>query len=227
MKFQAIIFDLDGTIIDTQWIWQKAKNDLLASRNVQLSEQQIAQMQEKMHSVGLKVACDIIRNDLGVTDSTEILVQEMQDRASNLYQTSLTFIPGFETFHKQALSHQLKCSIATSSDSTTLGHAKKKLNLELFFGEHIYDIEKVDYRYKPDPAIYLLAAEKINIAPQHCIAIEDSAVGITAAKRAGMFCIGIDTAKLGKSISHADIVVDSYEQIDLPTILQTSHSSSS
>lgn len=218
-RFKAVIFDLDGTIIDTEWIWQKAKKDTLTKHNVHLNEQEAKRLEKKTHSVGLKRACSILKEEIGIAAPVETLANQMAQQACQLYKTNLNFIPGFQDFHKKVCDLNLKSGIATSAEDDTLGYAKQQLNLELFFGKHIYGITKVNFRYKPDPAIYLLAAEKIGVAPQDCIVIEDSGVGVTAAQRAGMFCIGINSAGIPEAISHADFIVDSYDQIDLNRLI--------
>ena len=95
----------------------------------------------------------------------------------------------------------------------------KILNLRKFFGEHIYNVSHVNFANKPDPALYLLAAQKLCVEPCECIAIEDSTHGITT-KGAGMYCIGINTAHNRAALQQADIIVDHYSQIDLQNLLQ-------
>ena len=147
-------------------------------------------------------------------------MKEKNNRACTLYESGLQFVDGFEIFFKKVSEYKLKMGIATSSVRQTLNNAKDQLKLERFFGNHIYDIAKVNHRHKPDPAIYLLAAEKLGVDPKRCLALEDSPCGVTSAQNAGMFCIGIDTAGAGEKIAHADLVVQSYEEINLPKILK-------
>ncbi len=64
---------------------------------------------------------------------------------------------------------------------------------------------------KPDPALYLYAAKALGVAPSRCLVIEDSAVGILSAKRAGMFCIGINTAQNKKNLDMADKIIENYD----------------
>lgn len=73
---------------------------------------------------------------------------------------------------------------------------------------------------KPYPDLYLHAAAQLGIDPEECIAIEDSATGLAAAKSAGMFCIGINTAKKPETLSEAHMIIDTYDQIDLLNLLK-------
>jgi beta-phosphoglucomutase-like phosphatase (HAD superfamily) len=68
--------------------------------------------------------------------------------------------------------------------------------------------------------LYLHAAKQIDIAAELCVAIEDSAHGIRAAKGAGMFCIGINTSKNLDNLKEADFIIDTYHDIDLPRLLK-------
>ena len=72
---------------------------------------------------------------------------------------------------------------------------------------------------KPNPAIYLYAAQQLGIDPEDCIAIEDSRHGIRAAKNAGMFCIGINSSKNLENIQEADHKIDAYHELDLVKVL--------
>lgn len=94
------------------------------------------------------------------------------------------------------------------------------LKIERFFDKHIYNVSRVNNI--PDPILYLYTAKQLNINPAQCIAIEDSAHGIKAAKSAGMYCIGINTAGNYEQLKESDIIVDSYSDINLKDILKIS-----
>lgn len=219
MKFQAVIFDLDGTISDSAALWRKATLDLLTSRDTPITEKKVVELSNRLSGIGLGNFCSTIKQEFGLKKSAETLVEEIKHRACQLYKNKLSFIDGFEQFHHKVAALKLKSGIATSSDDNTLSAAKRRLNLKRFFGNHIYGISSVNYRYKPDPAIYLHAAHKLGVDPQDCLAIEDSPAGISSAQKAGIYCIGINTAGMPKAISHADIVVNSYKEIDLKKLL--------
>jgi 16S rRNA pseudouridine516 synthase len=216
---KAVIFDLDGTIIDTSWIWRKVTVDLITSRGITCTDQLAEELENELCGLELHAACSILKEATGITDSIPVLVAEKKQRACELYENQLTFIPGFETFHQSVAACGLKSGIATNSDIGSLNQVKDKLKLERFFGDHIYSIADVNFCYKPDPAVYLHAAQKLGINPEDCIAIEDSKHGVTAAKKAGMFCIGINSGGFPDLIRHADIVINQYDEIDLNSLL--------
>jgi beta-phosphoglucomutase len=220
MSKKAIIFDLDGTIIDTGWIWRQVTRDIIESRGITCDDHLAHQLENELCGLEINAACAIIKETIGIPDSLTTLVAEKKQRARDLYEQQVTFIDGFEKFHRKVKASGLKSGIATNSDIISLNQVKHQLNLERFFGNHIYSIADVNFRYKPDPAIYLHAAKQLGLNPDECIAIEDSKHGVTAAKSAGMFCIGINSGNIPELIKHADIIIDHYDEINLPLVLE-------
>jgi len=214
-KYKALIFDLDGTIIDTESIWHKATNALISQRNIPYEEIEKSEIHQKIHGLALHKSCALIKETFQFNDPLEQLMYEKSQHAYSLYKTEITFIEGFEAFHIQANKYFPKTGIATNADDTTLEIVIESLNLKQFFSNHIYGISQVNNICKPEPDIYLHVAEQLEVDPSECIAIEDSAHGITAAQNAGMFCIGINTKKNKNHLSHADQVIDYYHEINL------------
>lgn len=219
MKFKAIIFDMDGTIVDTSDIWVKATRELIASKGVTLTPEVEAQIGKGTHGLAVDKACKLIKELANIPDCVEALTKEKIRRAQDLYKTGIKFIDGFEQFHAAVNNFSLGSAVATNADDHTLEVTKRALQIEKFFGEHIYNISCVDNRCKPDPALYLYAAKQLGHEPKHCMAIEDSAHGIAAAQAAGIFCIGINTSKNFEQVKNADLIVDAYHEIDLKKLI--------
>ena len=219
MKYQAIIFDLDGTIIDTEHIWLEANKQVLIRRGIQPDNNFLEKLFTQIQGAGLAHSCTVLKEMCKLEDSLEDLIQEKESIAHGLYEQGVRLIEGFVDFHAKAQKLNLKMGIATNANTQTVAATNKKLNLEQFFGPHIYSISHVNNQYKPNPAVYLYAAQNLNIEPKACIAIEDSAHGIKAAKNAGMLCIGINTAKKPEQLIQADLIINSYEELELDTLL--------
>lgn len=214
MKIKAIIFDMDGTVIDTEHIWDKATRDLLAHRNVVLDSEESIKIMNHSRGIGLIPGCHYLKESFNFSEEIPTLAQELQRRAHQGFLTNLRFIEGFTTFHRLIRAQGLKNGIATNAGKATVHIVNQSLKLFQFFGKHIYDISHVE-RPKPDPAIYLHAAEQLAVDPADCIAIEDSAHGIIAAKNAGIFCLGINTAKNPDTLKDADLIIQGYHDLDL------------
>lgn len=219
-EYKAIIFDMDGTIVDTNGIWENATNHLITRRGIEYSIELQKEINHKAHGLAIHKSCEIIKDIIGLEDSIESLILETTNIASGLYESGIKFIDGFEDFHKLVMTYNIKTGIATNADDNTLSITTNTLKLDRFFGEHIYNISKVNNVCKPDPAVYLHAAKSLGVDPINCIAIEDSAHGIKAAKRAGMLCIGINTHGKPEQIKEADIKIDRFCDIDLEKLLK-------
>lgn len=219
MKYKAIIFDMDGTIIDTENIWKEAAIELIEDKGKSITPELKDEIYKRIHGLQLHEACAIIKELANLEDSLDCLVKYKCIIADRLYEEGITFIDGFTEFHKELVARKLKSAIATNANKKTLEITNKILNLKRFFGNHMYCIDDIDYKGKPEPDIYLYTAKKLEVDPQECIAIEDSTPGIEAAQRAGMFCIGINTAHNRKSIEQADLIIEGYKDIDLNALL--------
>ena len=213
MKYKAIIFDMDGTIINTEHVWVGATKKLLEAKGIALNAQDEQQLMTELLGLTCLTTCAHIKRVANLSESAEQLVEEFIMYAKNLYQDGIQFIRGFVEFHEKTQQHGLRTGIATNADDYTLHLARTALKLDSFFGTHIYNPSAVNSIGKPKPDLYLHVAEQLGIPAELCIAIEDSAHGIAAAQAAGMLCIGIGTSPDPKQIQHADITAQNYEEI--------------
>lgn len=220
MKFKAIIFDMDGTIIDTEQIWREATHHVITSKGVKLEPEVEKQLAHELRGVALHKSCAVIKEMFSLKHDVEELLKEKRDKADELYALHVKFIEGFQDFHKKIKAENLLHGVATNADDNNIETTIQKLKLRDYFGEHIYGISKVNYIGKPAPDIYLHVAKQLGIDPQYCVAIEDTSHGIEAAQNAGMFCIGINSAGNRKALSKAQFIIDHYDEIDLKRLLK-------
>lgn len=219
MKYKAIIFDMDGTIIDTEYIWKEASKQLVLSKNICLTPEQEADLATQLCGRALPDSCMLIKCILNLEDDVSSLIEQKGRIANSMYPSHAKLIEGFPDFHAQVVAGGLKTALATNACKETLDITNATFNLHQFFGPHLYHRAHVALP-KPHPDIYLHAAEQLCIDPRECIAIEDSPTGLSAAKGAGMFCIGINTARNAQALAEAHLIIDTYDQIDLQNLLK-------
>ncbi len=218
MQHKAIIFDMDGTIITTESTWEQATKHMLKTKGF-LSDEECNNILPLLKGASLYSTCNFIKKTFNTTESLDELIEEKQQLAFSKFQKEARLIQGFNKFHQKLVNLNLKTAIATNSNQKTLDKIMQYLPLDTFFKEHIYSIDLVGKIPKPNPDIYLFAAAQLDVEPSQCIAIEDSRHGITAAKTAGMFCIGINTGKDRQALAEADHIIDHYDELIIENLL--------
>lgn len=218
MKYKAIIFDMDGTIINSEHRWNEATLHLLKTK-CNLSTEESLKILPQLRGASSYSSCTFIKMAYQPKESIKQLMKEKETFVFENFEKLVSFIDGFEDFHKKLSDKGLPSAIATNAHQKSLDRIKKHIPLTSFFKEHIYCIDQVEKKAKPLPDIYLYAAKKLKIDAQNCIAIEDTSHGIQAAKAAGMFCIGINTGNDKEALKYADLIIDHYDEINLESLL--------
>ena len=182
--FEAIIFDFDGVIADSEALANRVIAERVTALGVPTS------LDDALHRYQGRrwaEAMALIEQDIGrplPPDFSEDLLALL--RAS--FRTELREVPGTTAFIRRFAS--MRRCIASSSALNRLHHGLELLKLTEHFDGAVYSAEMVA-RGKPHPDIFLHAAEAIGVAPEHCLVIEDSATGVEAAVAAGMTVIGL------------------------------------
>lgn len=220
-KYKAIIFDMDGTIVDSERLWKEVNKVYLNNHNV-YDKELIKKIYEEIRGLSGHKIPSIIKKFVNINESEEELIKNLSSLANKfLKEKNLNFIKGFQEFFEKVKKLNIPVAIATNATISGLRETSEALFLHELFGEHMYSMECVGKACKPFPDIYIHAANKINVDPKYCIAIEDSVFGVTAAINAGMYCIAIDTAKIRHKLQHANLIIDDYSEINLSYFFQS------
>ena len=155
----------------------------------------------------------IMKRYFPVDEPDAVLSEERMQLISGLFEEEVNFIPGFIRFHEALMHERISTCIATSMHPALMPKIDKRLNIKRLFEGRVYHVADAGNRSKPDPAVFLYAARKMNVRPEQCLVIEDAPHGIAAAKSAGMSCWSITTTFQSSLLMQADRVFANFDQI--------------
>ena len=219
-KLYGLIFDVDGVIADTEAVNATASirvfADLFGVEGVVREdfEAGLGRGAEEYVKAAARV------HGLELTDKqVEQATQLRQDYFLNiLTEEPLPPFPGVLELMDEAMQREdFRVAIATSG---TLEKSRAVLNaVGVPYRKMVY-INGNDVKHKkPDPKLFLIAAERIGIAPAKCVVVEDAPNGVQAAKAAGAKCIAVTNSTTAAKLTEADLICDSLEQINIETIV--------
>lgn len=215
MILSAVIFDLDGTILEDEDEYGKAFNQVLKSLGV---DSKTNYPQEKGIGVKENWAKFIEKYSIKTTKTPEILAQETQD----IYLTligEVTIRPGFSELTEMLKDKGIQLALGTSNTWEQTDKILGTVNLRDIF-DVITTVDEVVYS-KPDPDIFTVTADKLGVERYECLVIEDSLSGVLAAKRAGMKVVAIASNENElKELSKADITIEGFSEISFQLIDQ-------
>ncbi len=207
----AVIFDMDGLLIDSEPLWWRAEVEIFNDLGVPLQESMCHQ------TMGLRTS-EVVSYWYGqfpwTGASQSIVAERLINRVSELVVTVGEPMPGAIEVVQLCRQMQLPLALATSSPMSLIESVLNKLGLPDAF-DSINSAQTEAYG-KPHPAVYLTSATRLGVEPTKCVAFEDSIRGIISAKAASMRCIAVPAAQEREDprFAIADIKLDSLEQID-------------
>lgn len=199
----AAIFDLDGTLIDSEPLYEEADRVFLARYG--LSWEDIRW--EDMVGIGGLEFIGLLKDRFGLTGATADLRREKDRIYLDIARTSLRVFPRMLDLVRGLHDEGLPMAIATGSSMPVLQETTGILDLARYFTVMV-SADEVAHG-KPAPDVFLEAASRLEVDPGACVVIEDSQYGVEAARRAGMSCIAVPTVisdPLPKRFRNADLV---------------------
>ncbi|MCI6085943.1 HAD family hydrolase [Selenomonas sp.] len=209
---KAFIFDMDGVIIDSEPLHSRVKMETFAHFGLPFDEDELDQY---MGRTSAAIFSDVLARE----HRTDITVQEITNYKHAHYlelalSGVLQAVPGSLDLIRRLREAGVPLALATSSWRRVVDAVLVQFGLTDTFQSVISGSELP--KSKPDPAIYRLSAEALDVSPCDCVVLEDTAAGVAAAKGAGMYCIGFRSPHSGvQDLSRADEIVDDLAAVDI------------
>lgn len=208
---KAVIFDLDGTLVDSMWMWRDIDIEFLSARGISMPET----LQSEIEGISFSETAEYFKKRFSLSESTEQLMQIWNEMAHDKYCYEIPLKPGAKLFLDFLKERGIKIGIGTSNsyELTTAALKAHGLSEEI---DCIMTAREVP-NGKPKPDIYLKTAETLGVFPKECLVFEDIPNGILAAKAAGMEVCAVEDLfsqdMLEKKRELADYYISSYEQV--------------
>jgi beta-phosphoglucomutase-like phosphatase (HAD superfamily) len=189
MKTAALIFDMDGTMIDSMPFHRGSWIDFAALHGIGMGIDEM--MRRTTGRTGAECIQELFGRPMPHDESLALVRQKEALYRAAFAPPAFREVAGFRAFASYARSQGFKIGVGTAGDAHNIAFALEHLALEA--APHAIVGGDEGLPGKPEPAIFLEVARRLNIAPEHCIVFEDAPLGIEAARRAGMRAVAVCT----------------------------------
>ena len=194
-SLQAVLFDMDGTLVETEQYWGEAMFELAAALGGRMSEE------ARAATVGssMRTSMRILHADLGLIRTEQQLQSDarwVEDRTAQLLAAGISWCPGARELLASVRAAGLATALVTTTPRRLAEIVLRTIRADL--GADPFDVtvcgDEVPAR-KPDPAPYRQAMTALGVAPEECVVVEDSLAGVTAGLAAGVAVLGVPTVQ--------------------------------
>ena len=210
-NIQAVIFDLDGTLVDSMWIWKAIDKQYLEQFNTELP----ADLQQHIEGKSFYETAQYFKKRFALKGTVEEIMDVWNKMAYEKYSNEVTLKNNVRQFLDYLKEQRIKIGIATSNSRILTDAVLKRKGVYEYFDAILTGCE-VGVG-KPAPDVYLNTAKRLGIQPEHCLVFEDLTQGILAGKSAGMrVCAVADEYsdyQMQEKKRLADYFIEDYGQI--------------
>lgn len=207
-NIKGVIFDLDGTIIDSMWVWSQLDIDYLEIKGHSMPET----LRSEISHLNFYQTAVLFKDKFKLSDSIEKILSDWHNMAFNYYAKKVKLKSGVIDFLENLKSNKIKIALATSNSLPLLEVCLKNNGIYDYF-DSITTTDEVS-NGKNFPDIYFLAAKKIGIPPKNCLVFEDILPAIQGAKAANMKVVAVKDSECLDSkeelLKYADAYIDSF-----------------
>ena len=206
---EAVVFDMDGILLDSEPIWRAVERGVFASVGIEVTDEDL------IETMGVRIA-DVVerwhRRHPWTEPGREQVVATIVERVAETIRRDGALNEEAVRAVDHARKLGLRLALASSSPMRLIGAVLSLGGLAKRF-DAVLSAEDEE-RGKPDPAVYLSAARALDVAPERCLAVEDSINGVRSAKAAGMVCVAVPAAGAVDGFGEADLVLGSLAEFD-------------
>ena len=207
---EAVIFDLDGTLIDNNSYHIEAWKIFYNKIGKPFSKE------EYTKNINGRINSDIfnyIFDTILSSEEIDLYSTEKEALYRELYEPHIKPINGLIDFLEELENEKIPKAIATSGLTPNINFMFEHVPIKKYYAD-VIDASQIS-KGKPHPEIFLKAAAAVKANPENCVAFEDSVAGIRSAKAAGMKVIGLTTTHIAEDIKEADLIIKDYTEISL------------
>ena len=212
----AIIFDMDGTLMDSMWVWTDIDEDYLKKYDLKQPEDFHETMEGMSYTEVAQYYLDVFPT---LTCTLEEIMLEWKEMARDKYVNEVKLKSGVREFIEEMRSQGKRIGIATSNEKSLVNDTLQAMEIA-----HLFDAIRTSCEVgvgKPAPDVYLKVAEDIAVLPEHCLVFEDVPMGILAGKNAGMHVCAVEDdfsrPQEAKKRALADYYIQDYFDIERET----------
>lgn len=208
---KAVIFDLDGTLVDSLGIWGEIDIEYLGSYGLEVPNG----LQHEIEGLSFTETAAYFKEHFPIEESLDEIKETWKQMAMEKYRCSVQLKAGVREFLPYLKERGILMAVASSNDRTLIEAVLESHGIRSFFS-HIVTACEVN-RGKPAPDVYLKAARKLGVKPEECLVFEDIVAGIMAGKNAGMSVCAVEDGysmfQKEEKRQAADYYITTYEQV--------------
>jgi HAD superfamily hydrolase (TIGR01509 family) len=210
-NIEGAIFDLDGTVLDSAWVWEKVDIEFLGNRGFEVPEDYV----EAISPLGADRAAVYTIERFGLNENPQDIVEEWFQMAKSAYANQVVCKPYAKEYIKKLHGQGIKLSVATSSDRKLFIATLEREGILKYF-KHIITVDEVK-RGKGYPDIYEEAARRMKLNPHRCVVFEDIITGVRGAKMGEFKVVAVQDEKSlqnrEKLEKTADYYIENFQEL--------------